>query len=281
MQISIVLQNLGHGGVRDSEGERRDRWPLILERLADAAPDVLLLNECNHWDENGFMRLGRAARDLGLEALPLSPSRSGYATAMLYRREKLGPWRFWNPDFSDEFTHGMAIAGFDVGLPSLLTVGVAHITPMSKIKAVIEAETFAIRGYRAGPFGVLGADFNHPPFGSLASPEAMLTYNVARRFKDPLGDPPRVPNTDVAQIMAENGYVDAMVHLYGKTRNDRLLGRTGKSDRIDWILVTSPVAPALVNGRILDTPAEAANHNGVAATLDTDLINVENLWNYG
>ena len=67
MQISIVLQNLGHGEVRDSEGERRDRWPLILERLADAAPDVLLLNECNHWNENGFMRLGRAARDLELE----------------------------------------------------------------------------------------------------------------------------------------------------------------------------------------------------------------------
>ena len=45
MQFSIVVQNLGHGGLYDGDGNPQDRWPLLVERISGAAErvDVVML----------------------------------------------------------------------------------------------------------------------------------------------------------------------------------------------------------------------------------------------
>jgi hypothetical protein len=41
------------------------------------------------------------------------------------------------------------------------------------------------------------------------------------------------------------------------------------------------MAPALVSGRVLDSPAGASDHHDVAVTLDTELADTSGIWHYG
>lgn len=92
MQLTVVVQNLGTGRIKNGDGDPEDRWPALAERIDGAAEqvDVVLLQEVVDWEKYGHKQLARAMRDLDLEALPLAPSRSGLGTAILYRREVLG-----------------------------------------------------------------------------------------------------------------------------------------------------------------------------------------------
>ncbi|MEY9966894.1 hypothetical protein ABIA33_004959 [Streptacidiphilus sp. MAP12-16] len=91
MRLTICVQNLGHGGLRNGGGDPEDRWPLLAERINSAAErvDVVPLCEVVDWHMYGHKQLARAKADLGLDALPLAPSKSGYGTALLCRPELL------------------------------------------------------------------------------------------------------------------------------------------------------------------------------------------------
>ena len=81
-----------------------------------------------------------------------------------------------------------------------------------------------------------------------------------------------MPNTDVAQTLANDHFHDSIALLHQSTGDDRLLSRTGKTDRIDWIMVAEALKNAIVAGCVLETPARASDHHGVSITIDTDLI---------
>jgi len=67
------VQNLGHGGLRDGDGNPEDRWLLLAERINTAAErvDVVLLCEVVDWHQYGHKQLVRAMRDLGPPMGPL------------------------------------------------------------------------------------------------------------------------------------------------------------------------------------------------------------------
>ncbi|TMR22487.1 endonuclease/exonuclease/phosphatase family protein [Nonomuraea turkmeniaca] len=270
MRMTIALQNLSHGASGASGG----RWPLLVERLAPVQADVLLLNEAVGWNTDNAAPLTRAADDLGLAALPLPASRSGYHVAILYRHDRLGEPVDYCTDFSSELTHGVATAAWQVaGLDAPFGVAVSHLSPFSHTQALIEAEILGFTASRYGPYSTIGLDANHPPlYGPSADVSRMNAINIARRFKDPLAARPAVPNTDVAQSLANDRFSDAFALLHHKTNNPQFLRATGRSDRIDWIMVSEALIAALTDGQLLDTPEGASDHHGVAITLDTDLL---------
>ncbi|GHE14687.1 endonuclease/exonuclease/phosphatase family protein [Streptomyces alanosinicus] len=290
MQLTIVVQNLGHGGLKDGDGNPEDRWPQLSERINSAADrvDVVMLCEVVDWHLYGHKQLARALEDLDLDAAPLAPSRSGYGTALLYRREVLGRWRRHNPDFGTEALHGLAVTSFDIpGLPAPLSFLPLHFTPFSAEQALIEANYAATRGYRYGPYAVLAGDVNYPPAASshpLPDYAEMRPYNVGSRTLLPRGDMiaplDLEPDRRVTGKLAHNGYVDVAWHLFEQTKDQALLEPTATDDRIDQVWVSGPLAPAVSGYRRLDQPAGASDHDGLAFQLDTDAIDTDRPWAY-
>lgn len=276
--ITIVLQNLQHGG-KNKDGT--DRWPLLAERLTRAKPDIVLLNEALGWTDNSEYLLKRAERDLGMTALrPLPPSRSGHHVVIMYRSETLGAPKDYNIDFSAQFEHGVAVAGWEVGLPRLLAVCTTHVSPFSSVEALIEAQKARWTALRYGDrkkddhyYSVVAADFNGPPLaGPPADVSRMNVLDRSARFRDAACT---IPNTDIAEAFADVGFSDAFEVLYENTQDERFLARTGNSDRIDRTLVTQRLRPAVVDGELLDTPPDAADHRGIQIRVDTALVDRE------
>lgn len=195
MELTIAVQNLGNGGLRNGSGDPDHRWPQLVERINSAAArvgalqiDALLIQEAVDWDKYGHRQLGVAMRDLDLDAVPIPPSRSGLPPALLYRRETLGRWRHWNTDFAQETLHGFGVAVFDVGLPAPLAIVSAHLNPFVADKARDEAKLLATRALRYGPYGIVAGDINYPPVDTASpSPDyaAMLPYNKSARTGSP------------------------------------------------------------------------------------------------
>lgn len=164
MLISVLSQDLGRGGVFDGSGNPENRWPLLLERIAEHSPDIVLLQECESFERDGMKLLCQAERDLDMDGL-LPPSLSGRGPGLLYRRETMGRRIAWKVDDNErECHHGFGVAAFDVGLPSPLAVASVHLTPWGSDKALIEAQYMASRVYRYGPFALSGS-----PMGSFAA----------------------------------------------------------------------------------------------------------------
>ncbi|MGW0771530.1 hypothetical protein [Streptomyces sp. NPDC002676] len=77
MELTIVVQNLSHGGLRTGSGDPQDRWPSLAERiLSMGQPDLLLLQEAADWERFGHRQLSRAMHDLGMDVLPRRALRS-------------------------------------------------------------------------------------------------------------------------------------------------------------------------------------------------------------
>ncbi|MER5973308.1 endonuclease/exonuclease/phosphatase family protein [Streptomyces sp. NPDC002055] len=285
MELTVVVQNLGLGGLRSSSGDPEDRWPALAERIRGAgAPDLVLLQEACGWSEYGHRQLARAMDDLDLDAMPIPPSGSGIVPILLYRRETVGRWKIWNTDFADQSLHGFGVACFDVGLPAPLAVVSCHLDPFVADRARDEAKLIATRAYRYGPYALIGGDLNYPPaHPSSPAPDyaTMRPYNIAARTRLPSeAGAPLVPDRRVTEMLAYAGYTDAAWHRYQQCGNRDLLRATGTDDRIDAVWVSHPLREAITDYRLLDSPAGASDHHGLAVRLDLTRAATDNVWDY-
>jgi hypothetical protein len=283
MIITLIAQNLKFGGLSDDDGTPQDRWPLIAKRLKSSSTpaDIILFCEARDWEKQGHGPLARAMYDLDMDAPPLAPSSSGQHAAVLYRKETVGRWRHWNTGYSSQVTQSFGVAAFDVGLPSLLSVVSAHLTPYGADKALQEAALVASRGYRHGPFAIVGGDINYSPAQGL-DPDFSSTrpYQFSSRtlLEQPDGKP--VADRRVAQKFVQAGYVDVAYHMYEKTNDKKYLAHTCDYDRFDQFWVTQPLADAIVDYWLITSPAEASDHAGIAFSLDTEKIQPVTNWEY-
>jgi hypothetical protein len=283
MLLTFAAQNLKFGGLSDDDGNSEDRWPALVERFKsiNPKPDFLLLSEARDWEKQGHRQLSRAMHDLGMDALPLAPSKSGQPVALLYNRETVGRWQRWNTGYVQEVTQSFGIGAFDIGLPALLSVVPAHLTPFSKEKAVEEAALIASRGYRYGPFCIIGGDINYPPAQGLEpNYEAMRPYNIASRTELQLKDGKHEPYRKVAQTLEKAGYTDVAYNVYEKNKDEYFLQHTCKQDRIDQFWVSKALQPAIKGYWVVDTPIEASDHKCIIFQLDTDLVDTSAHWSY-
>lgn len=284
MRIRVVAQNLQHGARADESGTATDRWPALVERLRPLDADILLLTEARGFNRHGRELLGKAQRDLGMCAAPMPPSTNDLPTLLMFRPATMGFWLHCNDDHSAHTAHGFTVVTFsppEANLPTPISFVPMHLTPYSSTAAVQEAELILTRAYRYGPLAVVGGDVNFSPIGGPDPDYAtMRPYNLASRTI--LGeDGGRRPNRAVAQAFQDRGYVDVAWELFQRTKDQALLRRTANHERIDWLAVSGALAGAVDNYQLLDQPAGASDHHGVAVDIHTDRIGTDGLWVYG
>lgn len=285
MDITIAAQNLSHGGFRinDTEG---NRWPLLFERLAPVAADILILNEATGWDADDNKLAHEFAGELGLHVAGVSPTDSDMPTAILYRKERLGEPRVWNVKHNYMVKHGFALAAWDVdGLPAPLTVLGTHLCPFSSLQARIEAQAIVSRAYRYGPYVIMAGDFNYPPLiGIPPDIEGMLPFNKMNRLNAPRSDNP-TPDTSVAQEIYDGEFVDIAAELYTRsvangTPDESYLAYTGRTDRIDWIVVSEALRACIIDYQNRNQPLDASDHSLVNGKLNLAAADTSDPWGY-
>lgn len=284
MRLTIVAQNLSHGGVYDGDGEPEDRMQALADRIHSAGADLALLSECQGWDRDDHGPLRRMERLTGLKAAPLAPSGTGYHTGLLYRPSTVGEPTHRDVKRSHLTVNGFAVVGFDgkrFGLPQPLAVVSVHLAPHDHQVATAEMGLAATRGYRLGSYAVLGGDWNFAPVrGTDPDYSQMLPHNIGiRTYRVDPADPdaPRAPHRSVGIKLEDMGYRDAALYLHEHPRDGgrgdpALLAYTAAGERLDGIAVTKRLAGALLSYWRLAEPAGASDHDGVAVTLETELI---------
>ncbi len=283
MILTFITQNLKFGGLSDDNGKPEDRWSLFVDRFKDVQTpaDFILFTEARDWEKQGHGPLARAMHDLDMDATPLAPSSSGQHVALLYKKETVGRWRHWNIGYHDQVTQSFGVAAFDVGLPGLLSVVPAHLTPYGSDKALQEASLIASRAYRHGPYAVIGGDINYPPAqGPDPDFSVLRPYNISSRTL--LTEPGKgyIADRRIGKKFMQAGFVDVAYHMYEKTNDPKYLARTAKDDRIDQFWVTKPLADAVVDYWLITSPEQASDHAGVVFTLDTEKVQPVAGWVY-
>jgi hypothetical protein len=67
---------------------------------------------------------------LDMDAAPLPPSKTGFRSAILYRRATVGRWVRASFDLAQETTHGFVVVAFTIAdLPTPLTIAAGHLDP--------------------------------------------------------------------------------------------------------------------------------------------------------
>lgn len=311
MLLTVAVQNIQYGGNTDDYGHREERWPAIVDRIAQvpALPDLLVLNEVGDWDDED---IARAEADLGMTmCLPVPPAPRGIAPALLYRPETVGApadypdrdiWG-WEVGYPGATRNGYGGGVFEFeGLPRKpaewdgpreeqrtvwpLSIAAAHLTPWGIRAALSEVDEIASMARRRGSLAIVAGDMNYSPeYGPEPDYGVMLPHNKGNRLLL-CADPDR-KETDrsVGWLFRNHEFLDVAWHLYDTpgtqfTGDEELMRRTGRWDRIDRIHVDDHFGPAIVGYGVMDTPVGASDHLGVWAQIDTTLIDPTNLQEY-
>lgn len=273
MKLTVMSINVKHGAVKTSDGRAEDRWPGIVDIIQGVNPDILLLQEASFWTENLCRQWARAERDLRMR-IHIGPSSTGAHTAIGHRPEI--PWSTHEERYARHTMHGFTHISFDLGLEWPLVVIAAHLSPYSAQVAAQEMQLIAARAYRYGGVAVIGGDMNHPPLGDPDPDwQAVRPYNRSARTvpTDP-GEPLR-GNTIVGQIAHRADLTDIAAHKADTLDDQSLRAPTGHHGliRVDWMLTTPAVLPAVEDYQRIDTRPHT-DHDATAITLDTNRIDV-------
>jgi len=289
MILTFVSQNLLFGGLRDGDGNLDDRWSLLRQRINSVEPkaDFLFLQETWGWEDYGHKSLVRARNDLDMESMPLPYSPDNNATGLLYQQQTVGRWQNWSTEHGELLQHGFGVAGFEVGLSSLLSVMSVHLDAFGSDRALLEIEVVANRAYKNGPFAVLGGDFNYTASRS-PNPnydyDDIPPYNVQGRtmLSDPTKKETLLPDRRIGWKLERADMVDVAYYMFEKTQDKKFLETTANDppDRIDQFWVSRPLASAITNYWVVGEPKKASDHKGIAFQLDTALIGKPDNWHY-
>lgn len=283
MKLTVMVQNLLFGGVLDGDdGRPSERWPLLVERVLSARPDVLLLTEAVQWGQWGHRLLARAMEAFDMDALLPAPSASGVPVVVMFRRETMGRWTRWNTDYGQLTTHGFGVAAFEVdGLT--IDFAACHLNPFSADLALQEVSVVSNRAYRYSPLAVIGGDINYPPdTGPEPLFAAMTPYNRSMRtvLHDPAEGAGLSADRRVGWKLRQAGFHDAAALEFDRRGDATVLERTCNQDRVDQIWVTESLAPAVVDYWAVHSPQGASDHSGVVTVLDTSLVDRSACWSY-
>lgn len=151
-------------GGRDADGPGRlDR---IVDTIRRVNPDLLVLNECNGFEQEGYRTLYRMEAELGMRGV-LAEAESGFHVALFSRVGRLTETRF----LSREVHHAVLAATLEIGGTTLRVIG-AHLCPFGGDARLLEVQHL-IRFLREDNVVVLG-DLN------ALSPHDVAHYQPSR-----------------------------------------------------------------------------------------------------
>ncbi|MDH6624358.1 endonuclease/exonuclease/phosphatase family metal-dependent hydrolase [Streptomyces sp. LBL] len=256
------------------------------------------------WDAVAAQTITGFAEDCGLTAtVPATPARP-HGTAMAANTHR--SWYtavLWNPASgahvpgsyrplgAPDFWHGLTTAGFDIGAVEPLTVVSYHGHPGSPVWRTEEARRIKMILRRTGgvkPSIVVG-DFNALSAARVPGPDGTLRYYDAEAYAAQRHDDleyqvqdgsiggEQLADRRQTEMLLRDGYmVDAAAHLGAPWQATVGHWPDGQGDpdpwgerRIDLILVSRPVAPALTAYGVMDSEAALAgsDHRIVWTTL--------------
>ena len=264
------------------------------------------------WDATAAGVIRDFAADCGLTACVAATPRSPHGIAMAANVHR--PWYtalLWNPNTvrvlpgsyrpfgAPDFWHGLTTACFDIGAPEPVLIGSYHGDPFRPGDRVDEA--LRIKGIfrRTGGVkpGLLIGDFNSLSAAQVASSDGTRRYYDAEPYTAQDHDdleyqllPGTVGREQLAdrrptQILLRRGYmVDAAAHLTVPWHPTVGHWEDGRGDpdpwgkrRIDRILASRPVGPALVGYTVHRSPAAegGADHLPISADIDPSKIQTD------
>jgi exodeoxyribonuclease-3 len=209
-------------------------------------PDVLALQECNRFEDNGRRTLYRLERALGMRSL-FAETRTGFHIALFVRRAEI----LESHVLLDWFHHGALRAELLVD-GKHLTVVSTHLCPFSGESRVREAQYLSTHA-REERVVIMG-DMNSisaRDSGRLAL-DQMLPYRRSRHF---------VPGTETVDTRAMDvfesaGLVDlwhrAHPETHGPTLPTPLLDKDAKPElRLDYVFTSPTLADGLQSCTVL------------------------------
>jgi endonuclease/exonuclease/phosphatase family metal-dependent hydrolase len=240
------------------------RLGAVVQIVKSLAPDILCLNECNRFDEEGERTMFRLEKDLDMRGFFLR-ARTGYHTCLFVRDlAVLEVHRM-----SDAFHHGALRVRLLHGA-ELLHVIAAHLCPFSGEDRLREAQHLA--GQAREPWVILMGDLNSISARDVERVdfEQMTPHRRSRHF---LPGTTAVDTRAIAAIETA-GFID----LYRRS-NPAAAGNTvptplggakaGPEVRFDYIFGTAKVAEALVRCDVIESGATraASDHFPLVADL--------------
>jgi endonuclease/exonuclease/phosphatase family metal-dependent hydrolase len=115
------------------DGSDESRWPLIVQQIREAQPDLLVLNECNEFDSNRNRNLHRMEREIGMRGV-LAHADTGFHVGIFSRDAA-----FVESHASSSLHHAMLEARLAWREHDISLVGV-HLCPFGGQNRVAEAE---------------------------------------------------------------------------------------------------------------------------------------------
>jgi exodeoxyribonuclease III len=171
--MRLMTYNVLTGGL---DSGKSTRLGAICETIRSVAPDILVLNECNEFEREGYRTLYRLEAELGMRGV-LAQAHSGFHVALFVRRGRLLETRC----LDREVHHAVITAVLEIDGAVLRVIG-AHLDPFGGDARLLEVQHL-IRFLREEFVFVLG-DLNalSPHDVGAYQPERWLPRRRARHW---------------------------------------------------------------------------------------------------
>lgn len=172
--MRLMTYNVLTGG-RDAEGP--SRLPLIIDTIRRVNPDLLVLEECNGFEQDGYRTLYRLEKELGLRGV-LAEAHTGFHVALFSRVGQLTEVQ----RLSREVHHAVLAATLEIGGRTLRVIG-AHLCPFGGDARLLEVQH--LLRYLRGEHVVVLGDLNalSPRDVARYEPERWLPRRRARHAR--------------------------------------------------------------------------------------------------
>jgi endonuclease/exonuclease/phosphatase family metal-dependent hydrolase len=258
--MRVMTYNIFDGGVDSSDDSRLGS---VLTLIDEQRPDVLVLNECNHFDANRNRTLHRVERTLGMRGL-LARTTTGYHVAVFLRDATLLESSAISKPAHHAIMHVKALWNGQ----SLSVVG-AHLCPFGGTTRVTEAE-YLTRFARDDDWVILAGDLNAISPSDTAGLD--MTGWPARRSARHLFD--GGVDTRAIATLERAGLID-LARSTGQEAPTVWPSDSGRRSgcgiRIDYIFGNAKVAAAVRSAHVIDDARAlaASDHLPVVVDLDT------------
>jgi exodeoxyribonuclease III len=171
--MRLMTYNVLTGG---RDGGSDTRLGAISETIRSVAPDILVLNECNGFEQEGYRTLYRLEAELGMRGV-LAEAHSGFHVALFIRRGRLLETR----SLQREVHHAVLSATLELDGTVLRVIG-AHLNPFGGDARLLEVQHL-IRYLREEHVFILG-DLNSlsPHDAGAYQPQRWLPRRRARHL---------------------------------------------------------------------------------------------------
>jgi exodeoxyribonuclease-3 len=246
-----MTYNVLTGGQDDGDPAR---LALIAETIRSVAPDILILNECNGFESEGYRTLYRLEAELGMRGV-LAPAQSGFHVALFIRRGRLLETRLLNR----EVHHAVLAATLEIDGGVLRVIG-AHLNPFGGDARLLEVQHL-IRFIREEHVFILG-DLNSlsPHDIGTCQPERWLPRRRARHVLPESGG--RIDTRAISAL--EGAELVDVFRSRGAAEPTALTRRGADSDdykvRIDYVFASPRAAERVTHAeRVTGARVEAAS----------------------